>query len=594
MVTRILIDPETDLPDGTLTPAPIRLDATLLGVRSDGALFVSPTRLGFTVNTAADIVQLAAPTATTAWRLTIRRLTTLADRFGSTALIPGPVVQERTVHFAETPAGITWADLTDVDPATLAAPPASTLLDVGLDELRAQILGDASAAFDTLKEVETALGDDPNLAATLTALIGQKATPADITAAIQAKAASDVTTFVSFGTTAPSNPALSPVWVDTSVTPQIVKGWNGSAWVAIGGAGGSGAAIVDNGDGTLSAPSGTVVDNGDGTFTFTTASGTLIYTKAQVDTLIAGAGSGNALLKASNLSDLASASTARTNLGLGSAATHPSTDFDSTGAASAAQAYAVQRANHTGTQSADTLTDGTTNKAYTATEKTKLAGVATGATANATDAQLRDRSTHTGTQAASTITGLAAVATSGKYTDLSGIPSTSWLPTGAFAETCSRFQRVTAIPITSGRLSLNGGIVVPAGKTVTSITFVTANGAAASLTNQWFCLVDQNLNVLAKTADDGTTAWAASTPKTLALTTPWTPSVATPVYLGLVIVASTMPTMEGVEAASAGSGAAGLAPFTSGNSTASLTGPSTLGATAAAVSYSNALYGYLS
>ena len=30
------------------------------------------------------------------------------------------------------------------------------------------------------------------------------------------------------------------------------------------------------------------------------------------------------------------------------------------------------RANHTGTQSADTLTDGSTNKAYTGTEQTKL------------------------------------------------------------------------------------------------------------------------------------------------------------------------------------------------------------------------------
>ena len=39
-------------------------------------------------------------------------------------------------------------------------------------------------------------------------------------------------------------------------------------------------------------------------------------------------------------------------------------------------------------------------------DKTKLDGVASGATANATDAQLRDRSTHTGTQAASTITGV--------------------------------------------------------------------------------------------------------------------------------------------------------------------------------------------
>lgn len=39
-------------------------------------------------------------------------------------------------------------------------------------------------------------------------------------------------------------------------------------------------------------------------------------------------------------------------------------------------------------------------------DKTKLDGVASGATANATDAQLRDRTTHTGTQAISTVSGL--------------------------------------------------------------------------------------------------------------------------------------------------------------------------------------------
>jgi hypothetical protein len=44
------------------------------------------------------------------------------------------------------------------------------------------------------------------------------------------------------------------------------------------------------------------------------------------------------------------------------------------------------RSTHTGTQSADTLTDGTTNKAFLATERTKLTGIATGATANQSDA----------------------------------------------------------------------------------------------------------------------------------------------------------------------------------------------------------------
>ncbi len=43
---------------------------------------------------------------------------------------------------------------------------------------------------------------------------------------------------------------------------------------------------------------------------------------------------------------------------------------------------------------------------FTSAERSKLAGIATGATANSTDAQLRDRSTHTGSQATSTITGL--------------------------------------------------------------------------------------------------------------------------------------------------------------------------------------------
>lgn len=49
---------------------------------------------------------------------------------------------------------------------------------------------------------------------------------------------------------------------------------------------------------------------------------------------------------------------------------------------------------------------GLSTEDYTTAEKNKLAGIASGATANATDAQLRDRATHTGSQAINTVTGL--------------------------------------------------------------------------------------------------------------------------------------------------------------------------------------------
>ena len=94
---------------------------------------------------------------------------------------------------------------------------------------------------------------------------------------------------------------------------------------------------------------------------------------------------------------------ATTKANAAQAAAEAAAAADASTKAAAAVAFATLRSNHTGTQSADTLTDGTTNKAFLATERIKLAGVATAATANATDAQLRDRSTHTGTQLLSTI-----------------------------------------------------------------------------------------------------------------------------------------------------------------------------------------------
>ncbi|MDR6907462.1 cell pole-organizing protein PopZ [Agromyces sp. 3263] len=86
--------------------------------------------------------------------------------------------------------------------------------------------------------------------------------------------------------------------------------------------------------------------------------------------------------------------------------------------ANSSDATLLARANHTGTQSADTLTDGTTNKAFLATERTKLSGIATSATANSSDATLLARANHTGSQTASTISDFATTvrATTGSDT----------------------------------------------------------------------------------------------------------------------------------------------------------------------------------
>ena len=77
----------------------------------------------------------------------------------------------------------------------------------------------------------------------------------------------------------------------------------------------------------------------------------------------------------------------------------------------------------------DAVPDGTTNKAYTATEKTKLAGIATGATANSSDATLLNRANHTGSQAISTVSGLqtaldSKAPTSHTHTDKVGTDGT--------------------------------------------------------------------------------------------------------------------------------------------------------------------------
>ncbi len=85
------------------------------------------------------------------------------------------------------------------------------------------------------------------------------------------------------------------------------------------------------------------------------------------------------------------------------------------------------------------------------------------------------------------------------------------------------------------------------GDVVAYLTFVSGATAAATPTNWWYALYNPaGDTLLGQTADQLTAAWAANTPKKLALGTPYTVPT-TGVYRAAIMVkASTVPTLAGV------------------------------------------------
>jgi hypothetical protein len=152
--------------------------------------------------------------------------------------------------------------------------------------------------------------------------------------------------------------------------------------------------------------------------------------------------------------------------------------------------------------------------------------------------------------------------------------------TGALYETFDRdlCDEVNTAVLSTGRLSLQA-IYIPAGVTVTSISFWSATTAVATPTNQLFGLFDGNLNLLRSSVNDTTTAWNANARKTLALTSTFTTTYAGLYYLGISVTAGTVPTLKGNTAKTGGQLGAG-APSMGGTSNTGLT--TTLPATATA------------
>lgn len=151
---------------------------------------------------------------------------------------------------------------------------------------------------------------------------------------------------------------------------------------------------------------------------------------------------------------------------------------------------------------------------------------------------------------------------------------------GALYETIDRdlVDEVNTALLSSGRLSLQA-IWLPANVTITSISFWSATTAGATLTNQLFGLFDSSYNLLRSSVNDTSTAWAANSRKTLALTSTFTTTYSGIHYLGIMVAATTVPTIKGNTAKTGGQLNAS-APTMGGTSTTGLT--TALPATAAA------------
>lgn len=168
------------------------------------------------------------------------------------------------------------------------------------------------------------------------------------------------------------------------------------------------------------------------------------------------------------------------------------------------------------------------------------------------------------------------------------------LPTAALYESIPRHSvglTNQAVPGLSGRLWLHA-IYLPAATLITSITYVSATTGATLPTNQWFALYDSSRNLLAQTVDDTTTAWAAGTPKTLAFASPFTTTYSGIYYLGIMVAATTVPSLYAISSA-AGTAVLALPPIATGTSTTGLT--TTAPNPAAAITVSTAIpYAYVS
>lgn len=219
-----------------------------------------------------------------------------------------------------------------------------------------------------------------------------------------------------------------------------------------------------------------------------------------------------------------------------------------------------------------------------ATQAELDAAIATRAASN--DARLSDTRTPTDNTVSTTKVQDLAV-TLQKVSDL--LRTGGWIPVGGIDQTVlDRAGVSSTFTLVSGTLFLVAGITLPAGRPVSSISWMSGTGGA-SMTAQWACLLDKSRVPIVTTIDDGANAWPTNTVKTFPIATTLggsTPGAYTPpadieVYVGILVAGTTPPL---IKASTIDVALAAIAPAISGSSSTGLTGPGTLPNPAAALS----------
>jgi len=142
---------------------------------------------------------------------------------------------------------------------------------------------------------------------------------------------------------------------------------------------------------------------------------------------------------------------------------------------------------------------------------------------------------------------------------------------GMLYETLDRnlCDEVNTSALSSGRLSL-AAIWLPVGITISTVSFWSATTAAGTPTNQLFGIYNVNRNLLRSSVNDTTAAWASNSIKTLSLSSAFTTTYSGIYYLGIMVTATTVPTLKG-NTAKVGGQLNAAAPSMGGTSNTGLT-----------------------